>query len=306
MNSHVKTIPVFFSIDDNFSPWLAVSLNSMIQNASKAYEYQVFVLHQGLRQSNMDKLAALARDGVHINFVPIEKQYEAIKSDFTGNKLRADYFTLTIFFRIFIPDMFPQFEKGIYLDSDICVPGDISKLFEIDLGDNLLAACPDYSIQDIPPFIDYVTQAVGVDRGIEYINSGILLMDLGKLREVRMGERFLELMSKYNFDSIAPDQDYINAMCKGRIHFLGPEWDAMPNPAHPELDDPQIIHYNLFEKPWIKDGVQYEPYFWKYAKDCGFIEEILRSRASSLTGMAVHEPPAISEAQHISGCFWAA
>ncbi len=277
---HSGPIPVFFSIDDGFSPWLSVSLNSLVKNCSPRYDYEIYILHQGLRQENIDKLASLSSPNVHINFAPIEEQYETIKSDFTGNKLRADYFTLTIFFRLFIPDMFPQYDKGIYLDGDICVPGDISRLFEIDLGDNLLGACPDYSIQDAPPLVEYVTKAVGVDRGLEYINSGVLLMDLRKLREVHMGDRFLELMGKYNFDSIAPDQDYINAMCKGKIYFLGPEWDAMPNPARPELQNPQLIHYNLFEKPWIKDGVQYASYFWEYATDSGYLEEIKAFKAA--------------------------
>ena len=59
----------------------------------------------------------------------------------TENRLRADYFTPTIFFRLFIPSMFPEYSKGIYLDSDIVVLGDISKLYRVDIENYLLGAC---------------------------------------------------------------------------------------------------------------------------------------------------------------------
>lgn len=49
------------------------------------------------------------------------------------NLLRCDFFTLTIYFRLFLAQMFPQYDKGIYLDSDIVVPGDISQLYQTPL-----------------------------------------------------------------------------------------------------------------------------------------------------------------------------
>lgn len=269
------TIPVFFTIDDNYAPWLAVAINSIIRGSStEKYDYHITVLHQGISEEHIRRISSLSKEHFEIEFLPMKETFDGIEADFMGNKLRADYFTLTIYFRIFIPDMFPQYDKGIYLDSDIVVPGDLSKLYEVQLGDNLIAACPDYSIQEIPPFVEYVEKYVGVDKAIEYINSGILLMNLGKLREAHLGTRFLELLNKYHFDSIAPDQDYFNALCKGKIVFLGPEWDAMPNDNHPELEAPQLIHYNLFAKPWCYDGIQYAGYFWRYAETSGYIDEI--------------------------------
>ncbi|MGM9753018.1 MAG: glycosyltransferase [Candidatus Cryptobacteroides sp.] len=270
----MQTIPVFFTIDDNYVPWLAVALRSIMDNSSKDYNYHLIILHQGLREENIKRLDSLSEGNFKVEGLPMKEKFEGIESDFIGNKLRADYFTLTIYFRLFIADMFPQYDRGIYLDSDIVVPGDLSKLYEKDLAGNYIAACPDYSIQEVPPLMDYVKEAVGVDRNLDYINSGVLLMDLAKLRELKFGTRFLEVLNKYHFDCIAPDQDYINALCKGKILYLGEEWDAMPNNTKPDLENPQIIHYNLFEKPWCYDNIRYENYFWHYAEESGFLEEI--------------------------------
>ena len=89
-----------------------------------------------------------------------------------------------------------------------------------------------------------------------------------------MHSRFLSLLETYHFDSVAPDQDYLNAMCKDKIRYLSPDWDAMPNPRQPRLSDPKLIHYNLFSKPWCYDGIRYEEYFWNYADSSAFAKQL--------------------------------
>lgn len=267
-----EVIPIFFSVDDNYVPYLAVALNSIIDNASAGSNYKAIILHQGISEENKKKIESLAREGFEIEFVAMKDSLDCI-TDRMSNRLRADYFTLTIYFRLFIPAMFPEYDKGIYLDSDIVVLEDIAKLYNIELGDNLIGASVDYSIQNIPEFAKYTNEGVGV-KVSEYINSGILLMNLKKLREVNIDRRFLELLNTYHFDSIAPDQDYLNALCYGKIKYLSGKWDTMPADGVPETENPYLIHYNLFAKPWCYDDIQYEKYFWKYAKTSGYLEEI--------------------------------
>jgi lipopolysaccharide biosynthesis glycosyltransferase len=80
----------------------------------------------------------------------------------------------------------------------------------------------------------------------------------GQLREKKFLDKFLYLLGKYQFNSIAPDQDYINEICSGQIQYLDPSWDAMPNDVDPEMADPCMIHYNLFYKPWHFEDTKYE------------------------------------------------
>ena len=169
--------------------------------------------------------------------------------------------------------------KCIYIDSDTVIPGDISEFFNEELEDNYLGCIIDKSTIDNEILANYFEQVVGIPRD-KYINSGVLLMDAKKLRELKIDEKFLDLYTKYGFDVIAPDQDYINAMCYGHIKYLKDEYDAMPNPNNKELENPIIIHYNLFLKPWQYDEVQYKDYFWKYAKLTPYYEEILKIKNS--------------------------
>lgn len=265
-------IPIFFSVDDNYVPFLATALNSAIKNSSKDRYYRAIILYRDLKKENIAKIAALSTDNFRIDFITVGEGIDVI-TDRLSNRLRFDCFTLTIYFRLFIPTMFPQYDKGIYVDSDIVLLGDIAELYDTDIGDNLIGACADLSVQEMPVIVDYIENAVGVPRG-DYINSGVLLMNLKELRRVGLDRRFLKLLNKYHFDSVAPDQDYLNALCHGKIHYLSPAWDAMPNDNTPPVSDARLIHYNLYSKPWYGDGVQYEEHFWKYAEDSGFIDMI--------------------------------
>lgn len=265
-------IPVFFSIDNAYAPFLAVALHSAIENSSPENHYKAIILHQDVSPENRRRIESLARSHFEIQFVPMQSGLESI-TDQMSNRLRCDYFTLTIYFRLFIPVLFPEYDKAIYIDSDVVVPGDLAELYSIDLGDNYIGACPDYSIKDVPPLVQYTVDAVGMEAG-KYINSGVLLMNLKQLRKKKMDRHFLNLLNTWHFDCIAPDQDYLNAMCRDKILYLDECWDTMPNPQHPPLENPKLIHYNLFSKPWCYSSIQYGDYFWKYAQSSGFFPEI--------------------------------
>lgn len=267
MNSQ-KVIPIFFSIDNSYAPFLAAALNSAAKNCSPDRQYKAIILHQELSHENIKKLSKLGTNNFAIEFFEMKNGLESI-TDRMSNRLRCDYFTLTIYFRLFIPTMFPQYDKCIYIDSDVVVTGDLAELFDTDLSGNLIAACRDASVAEVPELVKYMEEAVGI-KSEKYINSGVLLMNLKALRECEFDKHFLNLLNTYHFDCIAPDQDYINAICDGKILYLGEEWDAMPNDNNPPLEKPKIIHYNLFSKPWCYDNIQYGEHFWHYIADSGY------------------------------------
>lgn len=272
------TIPIFYAIDDSYSKFVAVSIKSLIMNANNNYNYDINVIYENLSEENAKKLKSLETDNVKIILTEMNQNLSMI-TDKLGNRLREYTFTLTIFFRLFIPVMFPKYDKCIYIDADTVIPGDISRLYNEDLGNNYLGCIVDKSTIDNEILASYFEEVVGITRD-KYINSGVLLMNSKKLRELKIDEKFLDLYTKYGFDVIAPDQDYINSMCYGHIKYLSDIYDAMPNPNNKEVEKPVIIHYNLFLKPWQYENVQYYDYFWKYAKFTPFYDEILEIKNS--------------------------
>ncbi|APR07562.1 General stress protein A [Lentilactobacillus parabuchneri] len=265
-----QTVPAFFAVDDNYAAYLAVALESLEANASTTRDYDIIILCDDLNQENRDQLKKFARDNVQISFVSIN---DRLKKEITdkGNKLRSDYFTYTIYFRLFIAELFPKLDKAIYLDSDTVVLNDIGKLFDTDLGDNLVGAVSDHFIGHNPETMAYAEKAIGIDSQ-KYINSGVLLMNLKAMRESHFADHFLDLLNQYHFKSLAPDQDYMNAIARKRIYYLNPSWNIQISTP---LDvTPWLIHYNLFAKPWRYEDCQRKEYFWKYAKNTAYYKAL--------------------------------
>ena len=106
----------------------------------------------------MKKILKYERENVKIEFVDLNYYIQKIQ-----DKLYTrDYYTNTTYFRLFLPELYPQYDKMLYLDSDIVVLGDISQLYNTEIGTNLVAAAPDDIIQYNKVFQDYVERVVGI------------------------------------------------------------------------------------------------------------------------------------------------
>lgn len=270
MENNLEVIPIFFAVDDGYIPFLAVALESLIQNSAKGYYYSIKILYTKIEEDNKKKISKYENDNVKIEFVDLNYYIEEIK-----DKLYTrDYYTKTTYFRLFIPNLYPQYDKVIYLDSDIVVLGDISELYNIEIGDNLVAAAPDGIIQSTKVFQDYVEKVVGMADYRNYFNAGVLLMNLDELRKFNFQEKFLNLLETVKY-RVVQDQDYLNRLCKGRTKIISDVWDKMPIPTYKvKGEDLKLVHYNLNHKPWHFDNVLYSDYFWKYAEETEYIDVI--------------------------------
>ena len=267
-----REIPIFFTADDRYIPYLDVAISSLIANASKAYTYRLMILNTGIRRENIDLIMQNRRDGFTIEFVDISEQVEGIQSRFKN----VYHFSVVTYYRLFIASMFPQYHKIIYLDCDLVVLGDISELYRTDLGENIIAAGPEMFVRNTPEFRLYAEKALGVDPS-GYVNAGVLVVDMDKYREYRIEEQFVDLITRYDFDLLDPDQAYLNYLCDGRIHVLPNGWNKEPFPL-PCEGDLNIVHYALYKKPWQYDDVMYEEYFWRYAEKSPFYGEIVKRK----------------------------
>ena len=275
MEKDSSVIPIFFAVDDGYIPFLAVALESLIHNASKEYYYTIKILYTKLEEYNKEKIIKYENDNVKIEFVDLSYYLEELQEKF----YTRDYYTKTTYYRLFIPNLYPQYDKAIYLDCDVTILGDLSELFNIDLEDNLIGAVPDASVGLIKEFSDYTERVVGMADYRRYFDAGILLMNLKEMRKFDFQSKFLYLLENIKF-SVSQDQDYLNRICKGRTKMLDSGWNVMPLPTDSprQEKDIKIIHYNLIYKPWHFDNVLYQDYFWNYAKNTEFYNEMMKMR----------------------------
>ena len=263
-----KEIPVFFAVDNGYIPFLSVALRSLIDNTSNENKYAIKILYTSVTDENKEKIKKYEKENISIEFVDLNKQLEKIKEKlYTRN-----YFSNTTYYRLFIPELYPEYDKAVYIDSDTVCLSDIAELYNTDMGDNLIAGIPDGVIQAIDIFKDYVERVVGVADYNNYFNAGVIVMNLKELRDYKFEEKFIYMLEKIKFE-VAQDQDYLNRLCKGRVKILDYSWNRMPVMGKTE-EKINLIHYNLGAKPWYFDNVVYQEYFWEYAKKTEFYNEI--------------------------------
>ena len=274
-----KTIPVFFAADENYIPFLGVTLASIKKYANPKYQYKIHVLHTGTLAENAEKIKSMQTANITVGFHDISHKAKQIQ----GVMRCRDYYTSAIYFRLFIPDLFPQYEKAVYLDCDTVLLEDIANLYEIDISNNYIGAVTDEAVASVEVFRSYVKNALDI-LPEKYFNSGVIVLNLAKLREMDFYQAFYSILDSYDF-TVAPDQDCLNLICKDRVYYYGGEWNKMPIGGK-DGQTPKLVHFNLAMKPWHYDGVLYEEYFWDYAKQTPFHGAIIAEKQAFTPQMA--------------------
>ena len=265
-------IPIFFAVDDNYAPFLGVAMRSLIDNASPTREYRIYVLVDRLSEKNTEILCSMAQKNVRVEIVPVTKKLDAL-----GGMLHLrDYYTKATYYRFFIPALFPQYEKGLYLDCDIIVKGDVSELYDTALDGRILAAAPEEVMLKVDVFGTYVEAVLDVPRE-EYFSAGILVMNLEKMRRTSLEEQFVALLSRRTF-RVTQDQDYLNVLCRGDTVLLDDSWNKTAWEQVAVTSPPSIIHYKINWKPWHYEGVRFEEDFWHYADKTPYAAMLYKMR----------------------------
>lgn len=281
IKKRVKVVPIFLTINSAYAPYAAAAIHSLTQHTDPKRYYRVIILHDGLTLINRWRLRSLVTKNVAIQFKKMTRSLylKAIITYCTKRQKGAgDFFSSAVYYyRAFIPLLFPIYKKAVYIDSDVILRGDIGELFDIELGENAMAAMVDPKVTAIREFRDYVNNAVGVPH-TEYVNSGVQVMDLRKMRKMKYLTTMINLMKKYDADLVAPDQDYLNVILRGKILPLDPVWNA--EPVKDLARNVKLVHFNLFNKPWHYENVPCEELFWDAAKGTGFLGDLRRQQAS--------------------------
>ena len=267
-----KDVNIFFSCGERYVPFFGVALQSIVSHASKARNYIARCLYtNNISEEFKNRLIdTYSRDNMSVEFVDVSEKIKDYESKFHTR----DYYTKSTYYRLFIPELYPELDKAVYLDCDIVLLDDVAKLYDEELGDDFVGAVPDESVQLIDEFKLYSEKRIGVESYRRYFNAGVLLLNCKKLREIGFESKFISLIDAVTFN-VAQDQDYLNAICKGNVKFLSPGWDKMPiDGVKLDEKDLKLIHYNLSFKPWLADGIKYEEYFWKYSDASEFASEI--------------------------------
>ncbi len=256
-----NTLQIFYACDNNFVKYTMVSVLSLMENADPTRRYHIHVLHTDITEEMQGYMQSLAREGFTVTFDDVSEYLHKLSERLPIR----DYYTRSTYYRLFIPDMYPEYDRALYIDSDTVILGDVSQVLDTPLGDALVGACHEQVMIQTEVYGNYVEQVCGVDRH-SYFNAGVLLINCAAHRREGMLARFCELLAEYSF-RVTQDEDYLNVLCAGRVLWLPQGWNTQVYgtlPVPPE--EMRLIHYIMTAKPWHYEDCRLKEHFWRYAE----------------------------------------
>lgn len=287
-----REVPIVFAANNNFVPMAATCIQSVMENSSEQYNYDLVLLESDITPENKQLLLGMleGRKNFSLRFFNAERMLR-------GYELKANaHISVETYFRFLIQDILPKCDKVLYLDCDMVVKADVAELYETDVSDVLLAAArdPDFLGQingANPSTLEYCQETLKLQDPYQYFQAGVLLFNTAAMRKAHSLSEWLTFATqeyKYN------DQDVLNLYCEGHVKYLDMEWNMLTDCDHyrvshvivyaPEeilraykkaRSNPKIIHYAGFLKPWHRPDEDFACEFWNYARKTPFYEILL-------------------------------
>ncbi len=244
---------VVFAGDYAYIRQIETAMKSLCRHNSHV---KIYVLNQDIPQEWFNRLRMYVQEigGDLIDCKLIGRQFQMNWS----NKL--PHINHMTFARYFIPDFVTE-DKVLYLDSDLIVTGDLTDLFELDLGENYLGAA---------------RSCFGAGVGF---NAGVLLINNKKWKSETIRQKLIELTEKEHKNVKEGDQSILNMLFKDQYSLLEDKYNfqigfdagaAEKNHAFifeiPLTPFPEILHYISPDKPWKQFSVgRLREEWWKYS-----------------------------------------
>ncbi len=296
-----QIIPIVLSANDNYAPYLGVCIKSIIENSSNEYEYNIYILISDMNVDYQNKIKKMEKDNISINFYDMSKKIKDINTLLFIPDFGNDFYSIETYYRLFLPVIFENYDKILYLDCDMIIRKNPADLFNIDIGKNFVGVTHDLSLllsvktqsKWAKDFENYVNVKLKLETLDNYFQAGVMIWNLEECRNNDLTTQFLSMLKKIRTPRYV-DQDVMNAVFKGKnIYWIDQKWnvawdikfwypnykDAMPKKYADNyaknLTDPWIIHYTSAIKPWNTPTKENSMYFWQYARQTHFYEEIL-------------------------------
>ncbi len=286
-------IPIVFATNNAYAPYLGVTLQSLIVHSSPENHYQIYVFHTNLTDTHQERLLDMAQEHISIEMVQLDQ--EMSRKDQYVTKLHLSVETI---FRLMIPDLLPQFDKVLYLDCDIVILNDVAKLYETLLEDCVLGVAETGNWKTSEDWLTRYSKQLCVERK-DMFNAGILLINCKQFAQQNIGGQCLALLEE-DWKAVEQrlwnqDQDALTITCQGEVTRFPETWnfewqwqpaldsgslqtswtEAEKNHFREFKKKINIIHYSSGFKPWNFPELPLAEYFWKYARQTVFYEEIL-------------------------------
>ena len=271
--------PVAFAINEPYAFPFSVCFLSLLENRPEKTFVDAYVLVTSDFSEKVEKdlrNSFRAYSDFRLSFLRIDE------SLFADVEIYTQHLDIQTFFRLVLPNILPHQEKVLYLDSDAVITGDIFELFNRNIESHYIMGVKAAAFMGDNRFEKRKQKELEIPSMKQYVNAGMLMMNLALMRKNDFVDFFMKLMANGYHQE---DQDVINKACFGKIRHLPLRFNAMIkylDPKSPDLglaaktyskselqtaeDSPVMIHYANKVKPWENFRLFWSERFFSYAQ----------------------------------------
>lgn len=264
----MKKINILMAVNREYLKHLCAVICSISRNCKCAIE--LYLMHSNLKSSDIQYLKKLSNRLCNVNLYEIRMDVDFLK----GAKV-LNHFTIEMYYRIFASDFLPRsIDRILWLDADTIVLKDLTSFFFMDMQGRSIVCCGHREKSKGDFTSNYNgTIRLGLKKEEIYFNSGVLLMNLKKIRNNFNSSDVLELIYKKSSVLENPDQDILNLLYVNdklvvdwrlynfQIHY---DWEYEDEKSFLE-NNTLIIHYVGPCKPWNYTSNHFSyMYYWEY------------------------------------------
>ena len=293
---------IVFSSDKKYYPYLEVSLCSLIDHLDKEKEYKIFILSEELSYEDIHSLEEyLKKEFSSKTFSLKLKNVKSLCSSDKDSFYTEIHVSASTYLRFYIPTLFSNFDKILYLDCDLIFFSSIDYLLQFDLEDFCLGAVEDLR-EEIARKIElrvsgrnwknYLEEELGMADNDKYYQAGVMLFNIKQCLENNFQRECLKRLKQIKRPILA-DQDIINSVFKRKIKQLPDVWnveyqiksDFLNNARVDQSDlikrfivarkNVKILHYASSAKPWNNIHDSDSCYWWIAARRARNYEVLL-------------------------------
>jgi lipopolysaccharide biosynthesis glycosyltransferase len=260
-------------MDGHYSMYSGVMMETVLKNTRESIRF--FLLHdKSVSSENKQRFIQTAeRYNQHIDLIEV-------KIPDSWNKVKkVSHFTPGSLFRLCIPELLPvTVNKAIYIDSDVVVNINIAELWNLDMQGKVMLGKKDLDY-------DNPIYAEGVDKS-NYINSGVLLIDVGVIREEYDFIREVTSFFQNHLECVFPDQDAINFLFQGKIGLLPDRFNKFTRYERDNsLTEEACIFHLVSDRPRMSEPKIFDRIFWETLRDSCWRNELTEKMYAYIDGL---------------------
>lgn len=249
---------ILLTLDRNYLPPMRVLLTSLFVS-NPGEQFHIYIAGDGLTPDDLAPARRLcARFGAELTLL-------AVDDSLFSRAPTLRYYSRAMYYRLLAAQLLPDtLERALYLDPDMLVIGPLRTLYDMELGENLFAACIHRGLVDLSTPVNRVRLHTQEAEG--YFNSGMLLMNLSEMRRRVHPKDVFDYVDRNRQLLVLPDQDVLNALYAESILPLEEKlynYDARKYSEYLVasqgacdmawvMENTRILHFCGKKKPWKK------------------------------------------------------